>query len=89
MSIITVRKNWRKKIEALCEGVESITSYRLDNNFEGVNIPTTDKEPGWLVRFVNTELGMRATLSYNKENGYITLHIHSNHWYEWTNKIDW
>ena len=86
---ITVRKNWKKKIEQLCEGVYSITSYSLDSNFTGVDIPTADKEPDWLIKFVNREIGMRSRLSYDKDNGNITLHVHSNQWYEWNNKIDW
>jgi len=84
---ITVRRNWKKKIEAL-SNVTKFTSYSLSSNFVGVDIDTSHDA---MTEFVNKELrGIRnARLSYNKENGACCLHVHSNLWFSWMCKIDW
>ena len=83
---VTVRRNWKKKIEALCEGVTSFKSYALSSNFEGTKIDTSD-----MLAFVQKELAdmHRTRFSYNKETGACCLHVHSNLWMSWNKKIDW
>ena len=82
---VTVRKNWKKKIEALCEGVDTFTSFSLQSDFVGVDIKTYD-----MLSFVNKELESSYTkLTYNKVSGVCCIHVHSNLWFNWTKKIDW
>lgn len=83
---VTVRRNWKKKIEALCEGVTFFNSYSLSTNFVGNTIETSD-----MLAFVTKELNdMRHTrFTYNKETGACCLHVHSNLWFDWHKKIDW
>jgi len=94
LSIITVRKNWKKKIQAICAGVKEIKIYSLENGFiaESANIPDTNAPlgPKYLENLVVTELSKPyTTLTYIKETGAVCLHMHSNLWYNWTNKIEW
>lgn len=83
---ITVRKNWNKKIVALCDGVKSITRCSLDNGFKGeeMTLQTTN-----ITEFVKSLVKDRARLTYNKKTGHCNLHVHSNLWYDWVNKIEW
>jgi hypothetical protein len=95
LSIITVRKNWKKKIQAICAGVKEIKIYSLDNGFIGetANIPETDETAPeqYLENLVNSELGSHksVSLTYIKETGAVCLRIHSNLWYTFENKIKW
>lgn len=83
---VVVKRNWKKKIAALCEGVTSFTSYSLSSDFVGVEVSTIDMES-----FVKKELAdMRhTTLTYNKETGACCIRVHSNLWFQWVKKIDW
>ena len=83
---VTVRRNWKKKIQALCEGVTSYRAYSLNNNFVGCTVPTDD-----MLKFVQHELDtmFRTRFSYNKETGECCLHVHSNLWFSWNKKINW
>ena len=95
LSIVTVRKNWKKKIQAICAGVKEIKIYSLDNGFSGelANIPEDDQTAPeqYLENLVNSELRSHKAvkLTYIKETGAVCLHVHSNLWYNWTNKIEW
>ena len=95
LSIITVRKNWKKKIQAICAGVREMRIYSLDNGFVGelANIPEDDQTAPeqYLENLVNSKLGSHksAKLTYIKETGAVCLHIHSNLWYTFENKIKW
>lgn len=83
---VTVKRNWKKKILALCAGNPVVTSYSLPNNFIGHEFTPED-----MLAFVEKENDnyRGSNLTYNKETGVCTLHVHSNLWYTWTNKIDW
>ena len=83
---ITVRKNWKKKISALCNNVTSYSSYRLDNNFIGETIRTSIDN---FENMVLSDIQGHSSLTYNKKTGKCVLHHHSNHWITWINKIDW
>ena len=87
MATITVRRNWKKKIEALTAGNPIVTIYTLDNCFVGEDIKRMTDMTAWL----NRELGsmLRSDLRYNKDTGHCVLHIHSNLWFEWNQKISW
>jgi hypothetical protein len=85
---ITVRRNWKKKIEKL-SNVTKFKSYSLHSNFVGVEIDMGTPEA--MYEWVKKELAQmhRTRLSYNKDNGACCLHVHSNQWFSWTCKIDW
>ena len=83
--IVTVRKNWKKKLENLCQGVDSFTSYRLDNGFVGEKIETGEN----FGDVISLNVRRNSKLTYDKASGVCVLHHHSNHWIEWTNKINW
>lgn len=95
MPNITVRKNWKKKIQAICTGVKEINIFSLENGFvpEVASIPEDDQTlpEQYLENLVNSELGghKSVNLIYDKETGAAILHIHPNLWYSWTNKIEW
>jgi hypothetical protein len=92
MSTITVRRNWKKKIDYICGHVKDVKVFSLSNNFSGGTHQGIDYSNPTAVRdFVVKELndGPRTKLTYNKENGHCTLHVHSNLWFSWVNKIDW
>ncbi len=85
---VTVKKNWKKKIEAICNITTGpVKSYSLSSNFSGVTLDTITPES--LLELVNKEIGFRSRLTYNKDNGAVCLHVHSNQWYSWVNKINW
>jgi len=88
MANTTVKRNWKKKISAICEGVSTYTCYSLDSNFEGVKVDTDSDKMKYMVEKYLKDLH-RSTLTYNKETGSCCLHIHSNLWYDWSNKINW
>lgn len=83
---VTVRKNWKKKIQALTDGNPTLTSYTLGSNFEGQKYTDNNTE-GMVKETLDTYRG--ASLRYNKDTGHCCLHIHSNHWIEWIQKINW
>ena len=95
MRNITVRKNWKKKIQAICAGVKEINIFSLENGFvpEVASIPEDDQTlpEQYLENLVNSELGSHkiVNLVYNKVTGVATLRIHSNLWYTFENKIKW
>ena len=83
---VTVKRNWKKKITAICEGVRHFEVYSLSNDFTGKLVLTEDME-----EFIKHEMSQmhRSTLTYCKSTGVASLHIHSNLWYTWVNKIEW
>ncbi len=83
---VTVRKNWKKKIEALTLGNPTLISYSLDSNFEGQDY-TDSNTKDMVIKTLDTYRS--ASLHYNKDTGHCCLHIHSNHWIEWVQKIQW
>lgn len=86
---VTVRKNWKKKIKAICDGVSVIKKYSLDNNFSGEEIVVGSGSNIPFEEFVISCMESRSNLVYDKETGICTLRFHSNLWYEWSNKIQW
>ena len=86
MARITVKRNWKKKILALTVGNPVMTSYRLDSNFKGIEFTPEDAHK-WVVENNTNYRG--SDLTYDKETGRCCLHFHSNHWVEWTQKINW
>lgn len=89
MPEITVNRNWKKKIDKLCENVNEIRVFCLGNGFSGETaaIPSFDH----MKRFVTNQLtqSRSAKLKYDKETGLCGINVHSNLWYTWVNKIDW
>ena len=72
---VVVRKNWKKKIEALCAGNPTVTVYSLENNFIG-----EDFKPENMMEFVkrNNDSIRGSRLTYNKVTGNCCIHVHSN-----------
>jgi len=87
--VVTIAKNWKKKIDYVCGHVHEIRCYSLDNGFSGA--PIKFEGATELRDFVIKELNTFnfVKLRYNKENGDLQLSVHSNLWYEWNKKIDW
>ena len=83
---VTVKRNWKKKMEAICNYTGAVKSYSLRNNFSGVEFTPEDMK-AFVERENDNYRGSRLT--YNKETGACCIHVHSNQWYSWNNKIDW
>jgi hypothetical protein len=83
---VTVRKNWKKKIEALCEGMTEMDVFSLETQFRSGVVYRVEEG---ILETVTNMINGRAKLTYNKVTGGCSVRVHSNLWYSWTNKIEW
>jgi len=83
---LTVKRNWKKKIKALCDYDGPVRCYSLANCFSGEEFTPENMET-FVARENDNYRG--SNLTYNKVSGACVIHVHSNLWYEWTNKINW
>lgn len=79
-----IRKNAHRKIAAIAEGVQEITTYRLDNGFRGVSCPPREmygvQKAGSVLAWIEKCLRDGDELT-EREDGLYCLHVHSNLWF--------
>ncbi len=98
--MITVAKNWNKKITSLCSGVDEVLLRNKPHEFidglymfvlNSLNIEN-DENLVYLIRcgfkLPKTRRLHRNRLTYDKRNGNCILSV-GNDVYTWTNKINW
>lgn len=87
-----VRKNWNKKIDAICS-VNSVEKFADEFEYEGkyLGFPDASNGEGNLLDLLRGKLTEGGKLLYNKETGHAVLlqDSETDTWYEWTNKIEW